>query len=250
MKKAGIALLFCVVLALSFFSCGDSETVLRVGSVSDVLNARMTEASLPMTEAARQPASEAAEPPSETTLETEAAAPDTNAEPDVTDAPALPPYSESADSTPEQTAASAPAVTEAPEPTAPQSSRPPETAAEETEPPETSAPKVEYPDVDIDLTMLSSTVVISQLNNMMVDPAPYIGYVVRLSGVAIVYSDGSFACLISDAGGCCQEALHYSLRQGVSYPAEGSYVTIIGTFGTYYINDVLYCRLYDAVLES
>lgn len=248
MKKHGIALLFCVFLSLSCFGCGSSEPVLQAGSVSAVLNARMTEALLPMTEAAQAPASEDTEPPSETALETEAAAPDTTAEPDTTAAPDV-------TAAPDTTAASPPAATEAPEPTAPQSSRPPETAAEkteppETEPPETSAQNVGYPDVDIDLTMLSSTVVISQLNNMMVDPAPYFGYVVRLSGIAIVYSDGSFACLISDAGGCCQEAIHYSLRQGVPYPAEGSYVTIIGTFGTYYINDVLYCRLYDAVLES
>ncbi len=104
-------------------------------------------------------------------------------------------------------------------------------------------------DVDIDLTTLSSTVIFSQLYNMLVDPTPYLGNVVRMSGTYIVYSDGSRACLISDEDGCCQEGVHFALREGIPYPEENTPVTLVGTFGTYYINDVLYCRIYDAILE-
>lgn len=121
-----------------------------------------------------------------------------------------------------------------------------------SEPPAvTQAQSEERPraDVDIDLTTLSSTVVFSQLYNMLVDPTPYLGTAVRMSGIYIVYSDGSRACLISDEGGCCQEGVHFALREGIPYPEENSLVTVVGTFGTYYINDVLYCRIYDAILE-
>lgn len=126
---------------------------------------------------------------------------------------------------------------------------PAETAQSAATEPVASAPRSDYDYVDVDLTKLSSTLVFSQTYNMLVDPTPYLGQVVRMSGSYIVYSDGARACLISDEGGCCQEGIHFSLQEGIPYPDLGTRVTVVGIFGTYYFNDVLYCRLYNAILE-
>ncbi len=107
----------------------------------------------------------------------------------------------------------------------------------------------EYEMVDVDLTTLSSTMVFSQTFNMLVDPTPFLGQVVRMQGSYIVYADGAKACLISDEGGCCQEGIHFSLKEGIAYPELNTQITVVGTFGTYEFNGMTYCRLYDAVLE-
>ena len=142
-----------------------------------------------------------------------------------------------------------------PAPTAPTQAQPTPTATPETEPQPTAPPETEPPQtvgyggVDIDLTMYSSTMLFSQTYNMLVDPTPYLGQIVRMRGSYIVYSDGARACLISDEGGCCQEGIHFSLQEGIPYPDLGTQVTVVGIFGTYYLNGVLYCRLYNAILE-
>ena len=246
--KQRISIVLCFALLLALAGCGSG---VESGSVRAVLNARMTEDAALTTECEQQLASEGAEPPLEEIPETAEAVTEalTASEQEL----AL--RSESADGTDYPTAASA----DVPESVSPQNETTPVTPAEETDLPDETEPAAEeteppaqdngYADVDIDLTMFSATVAISQLYNMLVDPTPYIGYVVRVSGIFIVYSDGARACLISDEGGCCQEGVHISLRQGFSYPAEGTPVTVVGTFGTYYINDILYCIICDAVLE-
>ena len=58
--------------------------------------------------------------------------------------------------------------------------------------------------IDVDLTALSSTMVYSEVYNMMTSPEDYIGKTVKMKGMYSVYHDEStdkyyFACIIKDA---------------------------------------------------
>jgi hypothetical protein len=95
--------------------------------------------------------------------------------------------------------------------------------------------------IDVDLTALSSTMVYSEVYNMMTDPGSYIGKTVKMSGVYAVYYDegtGKYyhACIISDATACCSQGIEFELKSGYSYPddypAEGGQICVTGTFDT------------------
>ena len=119
--------------------------------------------------------------------------------------------------------------------------------------------------IDVDLTKLSSTMVYSEVYNMMVNPNAYIGKTVRMRGQFCVYygmnPDGSentnqlyFACLISDATACCSQGIEFLLSGNRTYPDDYpemySEITVIGTFETYMENGGRYCRLSNAVLKD
>ena len=133
-----------------------------------------------------------------------------------------------------------------------------------------SAPTISKPaqsadGIDVDLTKLSSTMVYSEVYNMMVNPNAYIGKTVRMRGQFCVYygmnPDGSektnqlyFACLISDATACCSQGIEFLLSGNRAYPDDYpemySEITVIGTFETYMENGGRYCRLSNAVLKD
>ena len=109
--------------------------------------------------------------------------------------------------------------------------------------------------VDVDLTALSSTMVYSEVYNMMTDPGNYIGKTVKMSGVYAVYHDEStgkyyHACIISDATACCSQGIEFELKSGYSYPddypEEGGEICVTGTFDTYEEGEYTYCTLRNA----
>lgn len=112
--------------------------------------------------------------------------------------------------------------------------------------------------VDVDLTKLSSTMVYSEVYNMMYTPENYIGKNVKLSGMFVAYTnqDGSRyypAVIIADATACCSQGLEFVLEGNPSYP-EGypeieTDITVIGTFETYLEDGNTYCRLKNAKIE-
>ena len=112
--------------------------------------------------------------------------------------------------------------------------------------------------VDVDLTKLSSTMVYSEVYNMMYTPENYIGKNVKLSGMFVAYTnqDGSRyypAVIIADATACCSQGLEFVLEGNPSYP-EGypemeTDITVIGTFETYLEDGNTYCRLQNARIE-
>ncbi|MCD8376779.1 MAG: hypothetical protein LUD69_07525 [Oscillospiraceae bacterium] len=111
--------------------------------------------------------------------------------------------------------------------------------------------------VDVDLTQLSSTMVYSEVYNMMVAPEGYIGKTVRMSGQFAIYHDEStdvyyFACIIADATACCSQGIEFVLT-GAEYPDDypemGEEITVSGVFQTYQEGEFTYCTLLDAVLE-
>ncbi len=107
----------------------------------------------------------------------------------------------------------------------------------------------------VDLTALSSTMVYTEVYNMMTSPDNYIGKTVKMSGSYAVYHDEStdkyyHACIISDATACCSQGIEFELTDDYTYPddypEEGGQVCVVGTFDTYQEGDYTYCTLREA----
>ena len=111
--------------------------------------------------------------------------------------------------------------------------------------------------LDVDLTRLSSTMVYSEVYNMMYTPNDYIGKTVKMKGQFAYYEDPEtkaqyFACIIADATACCSQGLEFILTGEHTYPNDypevGSEITVTGTFELYTENGFQYCRLKDAAI--
>lgn len=115
--------------------------------------------------------------------------------------------------------------------------------------------------LDIDLTVLSSTMVYSEVYSMMSFPDDYIGKTVKMKGqfvIGYVYNtDGTpdestarFACVIADATACCSQGLEFILTGEHTYPDEypelGAEITVVGTFEWYEEDGCRYYRLGNA----
>ena len=108
---------------------------------------------------------------------------------------------------------------------------------------------------DVDLTALSSTMIYSEVSNMMMAPDEYIGKTIKMNGTFAAYYDEEndeyyYACVIADATACCQQGLEFALKDGGKYPDDypevGSEITVVGTFNTYEQGGYLYARLENA----
>ena len=117
--------------------------------------------------------------------------------------------------------------------------------------------------VDVDLTVLSSTMVYSEVYNMLYnDPAHYLGKTVKARGTFSIYqlvTDGvlqpdpvSYACIISDAAACCAEGMDFVLEGDLTYPDDypelGTEITVIGEFQSYEENGMTRYHLVNARL--
>lgn len=118
--------------------------------------------------------------------------------------------------------------------------------------------------VDVDLTALSSTMVYSEVYNMMYYPQQYIGKKVKMKGQFSIYQAVDeagnaipdqiyYACVIADATACCQQGLEFVLADERSYPDEypelGTEITVTGEFRTYMEGDSQYCHLVLAQMD-
>ena len=127
-----------------------------------------------------------------------------------------------------------------------------------TEPPQASADGAE-----VDLTVLSSTMVYAEVYNMLYnDPAHYLGKTVKARGTFSIYqlvTDGvlqpdpvSYACIISDAAACCAEGMEFVLEGDLTYPDDypelGTEITVIGEFQSYEENGMTWYHLVNARL--
>ncbi len=117
-------------------------------------------------------------------------------------------------------------------------------------------PRTDAGTVDVDLTKLSSTMVYSEVYNMMTEPGSYLGKLVRMKGI-FAYGEGDeryyFACVISDATACCAQGIEFVLKDERKFPEEypltGTEITVVGVFDTYMEGMYKYCQLVDAVIE-
>lgn len=128
---------------------------------------------------------------------------------------------------------------------------PPET------PPSPAAPE-KGGDAEVDLTVLSSIMVYSEIWNMMKAPENYIGKTIKMQGQFVCAGEQEegkryFGCLVADAAQCCSQGLEFVLAGDHvypdDYPALNSRITVTGTFETYQVKGIEYCRIVDAVLE-
>lgn len=116
-----------------------------------------------------------------------------------------------------------------------------------------TAAKADNQAIDVDLTALSSTMVYSEVYNMLTEPARYEGKTVRMAGGYSAFLDESTGilyrvCMIADATACCAQGMEFILTDD-NYPEMESDITVVGTFQTYMENGTQYCHLVDAVLE-
>ena len=110
--------------------------------------------------------------------------------------------------------------------------------------------------IDIDLTAMSSTMIYSEVQNMMTAPDDYVGKKVKMAGqfnVAEVGDNRYFACLIKDATACCASGVEFVWAGEHSYPGdypeENAPITVTGTFTTYKEGEATYCQLKAADLQ-
>ena len=97
-------------------------------------------------------------------------------------------------------------------------------------------------EVDVDLTTLSSTMVYSEVNNMVNSPDDYVGKTVKMKGAAASFYDETaketyYACIIKDATACCSQGLEYVLKDGDNYPPDNEEITVVGEFRKYTAED-------------
>ena len=117
--------------------------------------------------------------------------------------------------------------------------------------------------VEVDLTVLSSTMVYSEVYNMLYnDPAHYLGKTVKARGGFSIYqlvTDGvlqpdpvAYACIIADATACCAEGMEFVLKDDLAYPDDypelGAEITVIGEFQSYEENGMTWYHLVNARL--
>lgn len=109
----------------------------------------------------------------------------------------------------------------------------------------------------VDLTVLSSTMVYSEVYNMMVMPENYVGKTVKIDGAFAVYEGDNrnyYACVIADATACCSQGIEFVWNGEHSYPEDypelGSEIIVQGIFDTYEEDGYLYCQLIDAEVDS
>ncbi len=116
----------------------------------------------------------------------------------------------------------------------------------------------DYGKIDVDLTVLSSTVVYSEVYAMVNTPNKYLGKTVKMNGAFNVLESEEmgrnyYTCIIKDATACCAQGLEFvlsdtSLKFPDDYPKQDEEVTVVGTFDTYNEGENVYCQLKDAVM--
>ena len=110
--------------------------------------------------------------------------------------------------------------------------------------------------VDLDLTELSSTVVYSEVYNMLITPDDYKGKIIKMKGLFNQYTDEQTgktynAVIIPDATACCQQGLEFELSDKTNPNFEqGAEITVVGTFDTYSEGELLYCHLKIAKITN
>lgn len=116
----------------------------------------------------------------------------------------------------------------------------------------TATTTTEAKSVDLDLTALSSTVVYSEVYNMLITPDNYRGKMIKMKGnFNQNYDEESKktynAVIIPDATACCQQGLEFQLANNSNPNFEqGTEITVEGSFNTYSDGKFTYCYLENA----
>lgn len=112
-------------------------------------------------------------------------------------------------------------------------------------------------EIDIDLTQMSSTMIYSEVSNMVSEPDDYLGKMIKMEGTFAMYHDDKsgtdyYACIIQDATACCAQGIEFELSEEYKNPGslmtEGDTITVLGTFDKYMEGDATYLTLRNAEL--
>ena len=112
--------------------------------------------------------------------------------------------------------------------------------------------------VDLDLSVMSGTVVYSQVYNMMYDPGPFLNKVIRVAGYYSTFEDTEtgtvyHACVIPDATACCAQGLEFvragSYKWPEDYPEETTDIIVTGRLELYVENGASYLHLVDVEMK-
>ncbi|MCR5743908.1 MAG: hypothetical protein K6F92_09365 [Lachnospiraceae bacterium] len=111
--------------------------------------------------------------------------------------------------------------------------------------------------VDVDLTVMSASVVYAEVYSMMVAPETYIGKTVRMEGQFAYYYDEAndhyyYACIVMDATACCSQGIEFITAEEKTFPDDfpepGSMIEVVGVFDTYMEGEYTYCTLRNATM--
>ncbi len=106
--------------------------------------------------------------------------------------------------------------------------------------------------IDIDLTKLSSTMIFSEIYNIMMNPTDYLGKTIRMEGTFKVYpipelERNCYVVVVPDATACCEQGFEFQWegehRYPEDYPAELSEIQITGVLDSYIAEDYPYYYL-------
>jgi len=96
--------------------------------------------------------------------------------------------------------------------------------------------------VDVDLTILSSTMVYAEVFNIMSKPDSYLGKTIKLNGLfySSYYDENDimyYFVVVTDATSCCPQGLEFvwddERKYPEDYPEEKSKIEITGVFSSY-----------------
>ncbi len=118
-----------------------------------------------------------------------------------------------------------------------------------------AAEPVEPLTVDLDLSGMSGTVVYAQIYNLLSDPDPWLGKIIRMAGYYSFFNDEELgivyhACIIPDATACCAQGIEFvwagEHNWPEDYPGDGVDITVTGRLDIYEENGYSYLHLVDA----
>lgn len=114
--------------------------------------------------------------------------------------------------------------------------------------------------VDVDLTKMSTTIVYSQLFNMIAEPERYLGKTVKIKGTFASYDlppefgrKKAFAVVILDATACCQQGIEFVWPGEHTFPDDfpepGKDITVTGLYKIIESDGITYNYLEASSIE-
>ena len=112
--------------------------------------------------------------------------------------------------------------------------------------------------VDLDLSVMSSTIVYAEMYNIQFDPGQYLGKVIRLRGLYSYYREPStgvsyYACVVPDATACCMQGMEFVPAVEPEDPdhflEDSADITVTGRLEIYVEEGTSYLHLVEAEVE-
>jgi len=114
------------------------------------------------------------------------------------------------------------------------------------------SPTPEVKAIDLDLSVMSSTIVYAQVTNILTKPDDYLGKTIKARGkISSSRSDetGEYYHFIVfvDSSSCCEQGLEFIWNGEQDYPGnypkDSTMIEVVGVYALYEEFDVTYCRL-------